>query len=128
MNVKRQDLCNHSVNILHKNYRVCSDHFKCSMFSNQQRTSLLSSAVPTEFGNLICIIYVFYMFLIIFIYIVFNYDEEVSSNTSFTDMSISDPLFSNISIATSTPNKQNQSTSINCKFISLFIYFFFFVR
>lgn len=48
----------------------------------------------------------------------FNYDDEFSSSTSFIDMSISDPLFSSNSMATSTPIKQNRSNYTNCKFVS----------
>lgn len=44
-------------------------------------------------------------------------NEEVSCNTSYVDMSISDTLFYNNLMATSTPIKQDNSISTDCKFM-----------
>lgn len=51
-NCGRTDLFGKPVHFLNKNCCVCSDHFNVKMYSNPERTRLLPSAIPTEFGNL----------------------------------------------------------------------------
>jgi len=54
MNCGREDLIFKSIDNLYKSYRVCMNHFKNNMFSNPEKTRLLISAVPTQFGNFNC--------------------------------------------------------------------------
>ncbi|CAH1733114.1 unnamed protein product [Aphis gossypii] len=54
MNCGREDLIFKSIVNLNKSYRVCMNHFKNNMFSNPEKTRLLISAVPTQFGNFNC--------------------------------------------------------------------------
>jgi hypothetical protein len=47
INLRRQDLLNKSPEYLHKNCRVCSEHFEAVMFLNDLRNRLQPAAVPT---------------------------------------------------------------------------------
>jgi len=52
-NCKLYDLCGQSEDYIYKNYRVCSKHFVASSYCNPEKTRLLPTATPTEFGELI---------------------------------------------------------------------------
>lgn len=71
LNCGRRDLCAKPVDVLHKYYRVCNDHFNAKMFSNPERTRLLPSAVPTVFCT--SNIKKLYLFFCIYIFYVFKY-------------------------------------------------------
>ncbi|VVC28832.1 Zinc finger, C2CH-type [Cinara cedri] len=48
-NCGRQDLSELPIDVLHNYYRICPNHFKENMFTNNEKTTLLPGAIPTEF-------------------------------------------------------------------------------
>jgi len=47
INIRRDDLINKSSEYMHKNCKVCSEHFEPMMFRNELKTRLQPTAVPT---------------------------------------------------------------------------------
>ena len=49
INCRRKDLLGASVDYLHRNCRLCDDHFETSQFMNSEKKRLIWNAVPTVF-------------------------------------------------------------------------------
>lgn len=48
----REDLAVHSSETLHKNYRICSEHFEEDMFFNEEKLRLLPLSVPKQYCHM----------------------------------------------------------------------------